>query len=134
MDNVERDLGDVLIERGFSIPEQEAKHLIFKIIDAIQYLAESDINHLQLYAENIWIGERLTDVRLSNYGPAKYTGPHRKVKVIKTTCYTAPEVLRKHVGSGPNRLASTIWQMGCIMHLLLLGHFPFDSDSTEEIE
>jgi len=134
MDNVERDLGDVLIERGFSIPEQEAKHLIFKIIDAIQYLAESNVNHMQLYAENIWIGERLTDVRLSNYGPAKYTGPHRKLKVIKTTCYTAPEVLRKQGGSGQNRLASTIWQMGCIMHLLLLGHFPFDSDSTEEIE
>eukprot|EP01040_Poterioochromonas_malhamensis_P002737 gene2737-2914_t len=128
--------------------ENEAKLVMYQLIDAMVYLHNMNIMHRDLKPENILLIDKLNDcnIKISDFGLAKILendnnhGEHLnrhqtkggKVTGAKTFCgtpqYFAPEVLQRQktiLGQGSYSVEADMWSVGVIMYVLIAGAFPF---------
>merc|ERR1712087_1043383 len=112
--------------------EDIAAKIIWKLLDAVQYLHALGIVHRDLKPENILCLDEEDDtaIVISDFGLSKFAAPHTEMTMpCGTLAYVAPEVLAM---KGYGRKVD-LWSLGCIMHLLLRGVLPFDGRTKEEV-
>merc|ERR1719242_695393 len=112
--------------------EDVASKIIWKLLDATQYLHALGIVHRDLKPENILCLDEHDDTKIviSDFGLSKFAAPHTEMTMpCGTLAYVAPEVLAM---KGYGRKVD-LWSLGCIMHLLLRGVLPFDGHTKEEV-
>merc|ERR1719203_2384202 len=112
--------------------EDVAARIIWKLLDATQYLHALGIVHRDLKPENILCLDEHDDtaIVISDFGLSKFAAPHTEMTMpCGTLAYVAPEVLSM---KGYGRKVD-LWSLGCIMHLLLRGVLPFDGHTKDEV-
>ncbi|CAK4722074.1 unnamed protein product [Aphanomyces euteiches] len=126
--------------------EAESRMVMKPLFESVAYLHEMGIVHRDIkpgiyislpwpilmlnVAENILCGDKLTDLRIADFGLSKLVYPHEIMKMpCGTLNYVAPEVLSL-VGYGKE---ADVWSLGVIMYLLLCGGLPFHGKTKNEI-
>jgi serine/threonine protein kinase len=87
------------------------------------------IVHRDLKLENIMMSDSTNKgiPKLVDFGLAKIVGPNETaVEPFGTLGYVAPEVLKKE----PYSFSADVWSLGCMVHALLSGSLPFDSETS----
>jgi len=101
---------------------QEKLQLFIKICDAINYAHNRLILHLDIKPSNIFINND-GQLKLLDFGIAQKMGePLKQRNFLASPFYAAPEQLNQK----PNSVATDIYQMGVLLHLLLSNKLPFE--------
>ncbi|RHY30651.1 hypothetical protein DYB32_004157 [Aphanomyces invadans] len=104
-------------------------HSIFAPQETL-YMQATEIVMAGILVENILCGDKLTDLRIADFGLSKLVYPHEIMKMpCGTLNYVAPEVLSL-VGYGKE---ADVWSLGVIMYLLLRGELPFHGKTKNDI-
>lgn len=110
--------------------ESEARMVMYPLLESVAYLHRLGIVHRDIKPENILCGDKLSDLKIADFGLSKLVHPEEIMKMpCGTLNYVAPEVLSL-VGYGRE---ADIWSVGVIMYLLLRGELPFYSKTKNEI-
>jgi len=148
----------------YSINESLVKRLMYQILSAVAYLHSQKIIHGDLKLENILIDSLRSrhtsfatavksdlkelakeangkidkfknasdfEIKLIDFGCSKiFSNKNTQFKdTIGTLYYIAPEVIKEKYTE-----KCDIWSCGIIMYLLLSGHYPFYSESDQEVQ
>jgi serine/threonine-protein kinase len=121
---------------GWPIDEYLKKHelsvheklqLFLKICDAINYAHNRLILHLDIKPSNIIVNKE-GQVKLLDFGIAQKMGEPLKQKyILASPFYAAPEQLKQKGVS----VATDIFQMGILLHLILSNKFPFKKEEFQ---
>ncbi|KAF0689713.1 Aste57867_18861 [Aphanomyces stellatus] len=110
--------------------EAESRTVMQPLFESVAYLHKMGIVHRDIKPENILCGDKLTDLRIADFGLSKLVYPHEIMKMpCGTLNYVAPEVLSL-VGYGKE---ADVWSLGVIMYLLLRGELPFHGKTKNDI-
>ncbi|XP_077374495.1 serine/threonine-protein kinase 33 isoform X3 [Festucalex cinctus] len=130
------ELKQVLHQKQF-FPEEEARHIIGCLADAITYLHKKNIMHRDLKLENILVKNSLDDyngrldIRVADFGLSVKTLGVGSENILSDVCgtpiYMAPEMMSQR---GYTHWCD-MWSVGVIMYILLCGEPPFISKSKE---
>lgn len=101
--------------------EHEAREIVGKIFEAVQYCHSQGVIHGNLNPANIMFAKDHT-LKLIDFDGI---GKHSVLEGYQA--FIAPEVSK---GGQPNKL-SDIWAIGMILYVLLVGRYPFSDDSYE---
>nr|GAT46733.1 CAMK/CAMKL/GIN4 protein kinase [Mycena chlorophos] len=117
------ELFEYLCKKG-RLPTDEALGYFQQIIAAIDYCHRFNIAHRDLKPENILLDEQF-NIKIADFGMAAW----QTNGMLQTSCgsphYAAPEVVTAQAYNGS---AADIWSCGVILHALLAGRLPFDSE------
>ena len=117
------DLSNLLKKRG-KLKEIEVQYYIKNLIEALIYIHERNIVHLDLKLANILLTDKM-ELKLGDFGLANYIDKIN-YKRAGTTLYMAPEALKNNQYGKKN----DIWAVGVIMYYLIIGKLPFyDTDA-----
>nr|XP_061795951.1 serine/threonine-protein kinase 33-like [Nerophis lumbriciformis] len=130
------ELKQVLKQKRF-FPEEEARHIIGCLADAITYLHKKKIMHRDLKLENILVKNSLDDyngkldIKVADFGLSVKTYGVGSESILSDVCgtpiYMAPEMMSQR---GYTHWCD-MWSVGVIMYILLCGEPPFVSKSKE---
>ncbi|XP_019742576.1 serine/threonine-protein kinase 33 isoform X1 [Hippocampus comes] len=130
------ELKQVLQQKQF-FPEEEARHIIGCLADAITYLHKKNIMHRDLKLENILVKNSLDDyngrldIKVADFGLSVKTLGVGSDNILSDICgtpvYMAPEMMSQR---GYTHWCD-MWSVGVIMYILLCGEPPFISKSKE---
>ncbi|XP_049321353.1 serine/threonine-protein kinase 33 isoform X2 [Astyanax mexicanus] len=137
-----------LLRKNKRFSEEETRHIISSLAEAIVYLHKKDIVHRDLKLENILVksyqsdhdsddnddgGERTVNIKVTDFGLSVQKGGVGSENMLQATCgtptYMAPEVINGHQYSQQ----CDVWSIGVIMYTLLCGEPPFISSSEERL-
>lgn len=111
--------------------EKEARDLVVYFLSALQYIHSKKIVHRDLKPENLLLTSRRddADVKVVDFGFAKYCNEQK----LKTQCgspaYVAPELIKgEHYGTSVD-----MWAMGVVVFTLLGGYLPFDKPTQRRL-
>ncbi|WP_375579436.1 serine/threonine-protein kinase [Marivirga tractuosa] len=103
---------------------QDKLQLFLKICDAINYAHNRLILHLDIKPSNILINKE-GQVKLLDFGIAQKMGePLKQKHFLASPYYATPEQLKQ----SPISVATDIYQMGILLHLVLSNELPFDKE------
>lgn len=128
-----RDLYDYLKYKNSRNTEERAKQISFSILKGLEYLDSMGILHRDLKLENIMMSDKTDTAEpiLIDFGLGAVLGPGQKASGSSGTVgYCAPEILTSNASY---RGSCDMWGFGCITHVLLSGHLPFDSSDRDEL-
>ena len=114
-------LGQTLKAFG-KLNEKLVASYVFKILEGLDYLHQSDVVHCDLKAANI-LTTKTGNVKLSDFGVSlNLRAMEREIKdVAGTPNWMAPEVIELKGAS----TKSDIWSLGCTVIELLTGRPPY---------
>ncbi|RHY57343.1 hypothetical protein DYB30_000977 [Aphanomyces astaci] len=119
-----------LVKHPHIIHLKESRTVMKPLFESVAYLHKMGIVHRDIKPENILCGDKLTDLRIADFGLSKLVYPHEIMKMpCGTLNYVAPEVLSL-VGYGKE---ADVWSLGVIMYLLLRGELPFHGKTKNDI-
>uniref|UniRef100_A0A668A476 Serine/threonine kinase 33 n=1 Tax=Myripristis murdjan TaxID=586833 RepID=A0A668A476_9TELE len=129
-----------LVERNKCLTEEQTRHIIRSLAEAIVYLHKKDIVHRDLKLENILVKSSLhgvdddmINIKVTDFGLSVKNGGVGIENMMTATCGTplsmAPEVIKGHAYSQQ----CDVWSIGVIMYMLLCGEAPFMSNSKEKL-
>ncbi|KAJ3307017.1 hypothetical protein HDV03_003344 [Kappamyces sp. JEL0829] len=129
------ELFEHIVNKGY-YGEDDAKHIVNGILEAVQYLHNNGIVHRDLKPENLLMSSNEADaeVKLSDFGLSTMMNSETE-NLMKTKCgtlmYCAPEILR-----GEQYTKSVdMWSIGVITYVLLCGYPPFfDQNDTVTLQ
>lgn len=127
------DLFDYIRKDG-GLDEVAAKVLFRRIIEAISYIHEHNVVHLDIKPENLLFKTSPADlesIKLADFGSAQLVSDPSGVVKSTVSCtigYAAPEVLE----NGDVSFAADIFSAGAVLYTILSGFAPFQSPSDEE--
>lgn len=90
------------------------------------------IAHRDIKPENVLMIDSTedSDIKLVDFGLAKTLGPNETSnEAFGTLCYVAPEILLQNAYDK----SVDLWSLGILIHLMLTGTLPFDSEDDREI-
>jgi serine/threonine protein kinase len=123
------ELFDRIVGRSV-MDEWEACSVIIPLANCLAYLHKLGIIHRDLKPENILCGEKLSEVKIADFGLSKLVVPSESCTLpCGTLSYVAPEVISN---KGYTKSAD-IWSLGVILHLLLKGKLPFKGANRDEL-
>ncbi|KAL7568591.1 hypothetical protein ACA910_002702 [Epithemia clementina (nom. ined.)] len=111
--------------------EYEAKMIVAKIVEAVNYLHLLGIIHRDIKHENIMFESTAPDaeIKLIDFGLAQRYGKNERFHDKVGTVYTmSPQVIK-----GDYDKQADIWSIGVVTYELLVGHFPFWADTRKAI-
>lgn len=115
------------------VTEAYAAKTVAQMLSAVAFLHCRNICHRDLKLENwvlesgrdVWSALKLIDFGLSTH----FTPGHRLSRVVGSSYYVAPEVLKKSYSE-----ACDLWSLGVIVYMLLSGAPPFYGKNDEAIK
>ncbi|KAL7462509.1 hypothetical protein ACHAXS_002892 [Conticribra weissflogii] len=115
------------------VTEAYAAKTVAEMLSAVAFLHSRHICHRDLKLEN-WVLESGKDVwsplKLIDFGLSTHFTPgHRLSRVVGSSYYVAPEVLKKSYTE-----ACDLWSLGVIVYMLLSGAPPFYGKNDEAIK
>lgn len=115
------------------VTESYAAKTVAQMLSAVAFLHSRNICHRDLKLEN-WVLESGKDVwsplKLIDFGLSTHFTPgHRLSRVVGSSYYVAPEVLKKSYSE-----ACDLWSLGVIVYMLLSGAPPFYGKNDEAIK
>jgi len=115
------------------VTEAYAAKTVSQMLSAVAFLHSRHICHRDLKLEN-WVLESGKDVwsplKLIDFGLSTHFTPgHRLSRVVGSSYYVAPEVLKKSYTE-----ACDLWSLGVIVYMLLSGAPPFYGRNDEAIK
>jgi len=115
------------------VTEAYAAKTVAQMLSAVAFLHSRNICHRDLKLEN-WVLESGKDVwsplKLIDFGLSTHFTPgHRLSRVVGSSYYVAPEVLKKSYSE-----ACDLWSLGVIVYMLLSGAPPFYGKNDEAIK
>lgn len=115
------------------VTEAYAAKTVAQMLSAVAFLHSRNICHRDLKLEN-WVLESGKDVwsplKLIDFGLSTHFTPgHRLSRVVGSSYYVAPEVLKKSYTE-----ACDLWSLGVIVYMLLSGAPPFYGKNDEAIK
>lgn len=115
------------------VTEAYAAKTVGQMLSAVAFLHSRNICHRDLKLEN-WVLESGKDVwsplKLIDFGLSTHFTPgHRLSRVVGSSYYVAPEVLKKSYTE-----ACDLWSLGVIVYMLLSGAPPFYGKNDEAIK
>uniref|UniRef100_A0AC35U777 Protein kinase domain-containing protein n=1 Tax=Rhabditophanes sp. KR3021 TaxID=114890 RepID=A0AC35U777_9BILA len=119
------DLYSLIKEKG-RYSESTARHYFNQIVCAVAYCHSRNICHRDLKLENIMIDES-DNVRLIDFGFST-NSTENLTDYCGSPPYTAPEVL---FGEMYNGKKADVWSLGILLFVLVVGSFPYPSQSIE---
>lgn len=118
------DLFDYIFTVGRGLPENIARYYFHKLIDAIQFLHESNVVHRDLKLENLLLDKdfnlKVADFGLSTTVESTYGGGVMHTRV-GTERYMPPEMLEKNAYVG---ICADLFAAGIILFVLVVGIMP----------
>lgn len=133
------DLFDKIIAEG-PFNEKVTSHIIFQILNAVNYCHKMNIIHRDLKPENILIEKyeyidkldlsyKIYRIKIIDFGTAKIFEKNKiETQVIGSSYYMAPEVLLKNYNE-----KCDLWSCGVILYILLSGRPPFTGINNKSI-
>ena len=124
-------LFNFLKKRNFTLKEELAMNLVYKISKAIYYFHSFGITHRDLKPENILMTSNSEDanIKILDFGLGKIIGPNEKCsEPYGTIIYCAPEI----ISDCPYTKNVDSWSLGIITYIMLYGKIPFwDKDRAK---
>ncbi|CAI5709014.1 unnamed protein product [Peronospora destructor] len=113
--------GDLVKRKSYT--EEDARVLMRKLADAINYIHSRGIVHRDLKPENILLKTSApgAEVMIADFGFAKPMDGSRRGTACGTPGYVAPEVVQGE----PYGAQVDCWSLGVILFILLCGYPPF---------
>ena len=109
------------------VNEQEAAKIMVQVLEALHYLHQRKIVHMDLKSENVIYNGRT--VKLIDFGLSRHFKTNKKMKKVQgTKYYLAPEVITKQYNH-----KCDIWAAGVLLFMLLTGKTPFKGDSEGDL-
>ena len=127
-------LGGELFERIASkgnYTEKETRNACKVMFEAIAFCHEKKVVHRDLKPENLLLmsADNDSDLKIIDFGFAKYAKRDSLTTMCGTPCYLAPEIVRRsYYGDKVD-----MWSLGCIMYALLCGYLPFDDENLKRL-
>ncbi|XP_075878088.1 serine/threonine-protein kinase 33 isoform X2 [Nelusetta ayraudi] len=128
-----------LLQRKSFFSEEETRHIICSLANAVVYLHRKNIVHRDLKLENILVEKSVGDdngrinIKVTDFGLSMQTNgvgiEHTMSDACGTLIYMAPEMMS---GRGYSQWCD-IWSIGIIMYMLLSGESPFVSKTKYEL-
>ncbi|KAM8763177.1 serine/threonine-protein kinase 33 isoform 2-T2 [Acanthopagrus schlegelii] len=129
-----------LLQQKKFFTEDETRHIISSLADAVVYLHKRDIVHRDLKLENILVKNSLDEddngkinIKVTDFGLSVQTGGVRIGNMMTEACgtliYMAPEMMS---GGGYSQWCD-VWSIGVVMYMLLCGESPFVSKTKENL-
>ncbi|XP_034385449.1 serine/threonine-protein kinase 33 isoform X2 [Cyclopterus lumpus] len=129
-----------LLQRKRFLTEDETRHIIRSLADAVVYLHKRDIVHRDLKLENILVENALNEdddgiinIKVTDFGLSLKTSGVGIENIMTETCgtliYMAPEVMS---GRGYSQWCD-MWSIGVVMYILLCGKSPFVSKTKTNL-
>ncbi|XP_011505779.1 PREDICTED: SNF-related serine/threonine-protein kinase-like [Ceratosolen solmsi marchali] len=124
------DLYDYIMRHEDGLTEEVARIYFRQIVTAISYCHHLHVVHRDLKPENVVFFEKLSIVKLTDFGFSNHFCPGQK---LETSCgslaYSAPEIL---LGDSYDAPAVDVWSLGVILYMLVCGHAPFQEANDSE--
>ncbi|XP_073320978.1 serine/threonine-protein kinase 33-like [Pagrus major] len=129
-----------LLQQKKFFTEDETRHIISSLADAVVYLHKRDIVHRDLKLENILVKDSLDEddngkinIKVTDFGLSVQTGGvgigNMMTEACGTLIYMAPEMMS---GGGYSQWCD-VWSIGVVMYMLLCGESPFVSKTKENL-
>uniref|UniRef100_A0A8C9YX10 Serine/threonine kinase 33 n=1 Tax=Sander lucioperca TaxID=283035 RepID=A0A8C9YX10_SANLU len=129
-----------LLQRKKFLTEDETRHIICSLADAVVYLHKRDIVHRDLKLENILVQNDLDEddngrinIKVTDFGLSVKTGgvgiENMMTEACGTLIYMAPEMMS---GRGYSQWCD-VWSIGVVMYMLLCGEPPFVSKTKANL-
>ncbi|GAA5828223.1 hypothetical protein JCM5353_003898 [Sporobolomyces roseus] len=143
------ELFEHLIESpNYRFSEEEAREVVYALVDGVKYLHEKNIIHRDLKPENVLyrtppgshpeVGH--DDCVISDFGLAAYLPPGERLYTIAGSAgYSAPEMYpREGISMGKGKgggygLKADVWSLGVIAFCCMGGRFPFKKTDPFEL-
>ncbi len=112
------------------LPQSEKLyHFIWQICDILEYLHLRGIVHCDLKPDNIYITERIYNLKLLDFGLSEKIGAKREKTTKGTLPYMAPEMF----SDDPLDERTDLYSLGVILYELVTSKLPFFSDDPMKI-
>lgn len=111
------------------IPTCYARELIFKLIDAVEYIHSKGVYHRDIKLENVFVTE-LGEIKLGDFGLATVDTLSQE-PAVGSQAYMAPEQYCP-TGAGYSPEKADIWAVGICILVILFGYTPFESPASQE--
>lgn len=124
------ELFEFLIEQEY-LTENEAMGFTKQVVEAVHFLHDRHIVHLDIKPENIVLKDKSEKkvVKLIDFGLARIITPGEIVKAIMGTAeFVAPEIINYEPVGTP----TDMWAVGVLTYILLSGASPFLADDDNE--
>ncbi|KAG5842409.1 hypothetical protein ANANG_G00177350 [Anguilla anguilla] len=121
---------DYIVSWG-NLTEEKVAIYLREILEALQYLHNCRIAHLDLKPENLLVDQSSAQptVKLADFGEAvQLNSTHHIHPLLGSPEFAAPEL----VLGEPAALASDLWGLGVVTYVILSGASPFLDESVEE--
>jgi len=119
------DMYNRLTKRGL-YTEAESKMIIWRLLNALEYLHTAGIVHRDLKPENILLKnfDDISEFVIADFGLSKFASPQEVMNLpCGTITYVAPEVLKLR---GYGKMVD-VWSTGVIAYVMLRGRLPFEA-------
>lgn len=119
------DFVEIVRQRGL-LEEDEAKWLLFQVVEGLCCLHGQHIVHRDIKPENLLLhkpkGEEFHVVKIADFGHAVSLPEGLAVRNLAgTLSYSAPEVMAEQ----PHSYAVDVWSVGVVLYALLFGKLPW---------
>uniref|UniRef100_A0A0A9VZT3 non-specific serine/threonine protein kinase n=1 Tax=Lygus hesperus TaxID=30085 RepID=A0A0A9VZT3_LYGHE len=113
------------------LEESEAIVVMKQVLEALKFLHDLNIAHLDLKPQNMLLTRDYpdTNIVLCDFGISRVIQDGVEVReILGTPDYVAPEVLSYE----PISLATDVWSVGVLAYVLLSGYSPFAGDTKQQ--
>ena len=126
------DLEEYITNHRGPIPEEEAKALFCKLLEAFAYVHQSGVIHRDIKPANIFMTKG-NQVKIVDFGIAKDTETGRNTSTgtrMGTVAYMSPEQV---LGEDLDK-RTDIYSLGVLLHQMLTGKAPYDINTDKQFK
>ncbi|KAG9158044.1 hypothetical protein Leryth_000208 [Lithospermum erythrorhizon] len=117
------ELLDRILSRGGRYTEEDAKKIVFQILNVVSFCHLQGVVHRDLKPENFLFTTRDEDapMKVIDFGLSDFIRPDQRLNdIVGSAYYVAPEVLHRSYN-----VEADMWSIGVITYILLCGSRPF---------